>query len=96
MTCPLCIDFTPNADHIYVFTNETNELPIATQLRGDRSGESIESFTICLPATNMYSPQIAQGVAPSCVTVMIIDDDCKYPNLPLHSTYFSHSSVQLC
>ena len=68
-------DYTPNADHTYVFTSETNELPIATRLGEDRSGESIESFFIDFPAR--FSPTIAQSVVPTRAEVRIIDDDCK-------------------
>ena len=67
----------PNTDHVYVFTNATSELPIATQLRGDQSGESIEIFFISLPSLPEFSPQKAQTVYPSQVEVRIIDDDCK-------------------
>lgn len=68
-------DYVPNADHTYVFTSETNELPIATQLGEDQSGESIESFFIDFPAR--FSPPIARSVVPSRAEVRIIDDDCK-------------------
>ena len=68
-------DYIPNEDHIYVFTSETRELPIATQLNQDRSGEGIESFVIhLLPPQTMA----AEIVFPSCVGVTIIDDDCKH------------------
>ena len=70
-------DYAPNANHTYVFTNETSELPIATQLRADRSGESIEIFFISLPPNARYSPPIAESVVPIQVQVRIIDDDCK-------------------
>ena len=74
-------DYAPNADHTYVFTSVTNELPIATQLREDRSGESIESFFIDFPALPRFSPPIAQTVVPSRAEIRIIDDDCKKKTL---------------
>ena len=75
MTHAWFTDYAPNANHTYVFTSETNEIPIATQLGEDRSGESIESFFIDLPTR--FSPPIAQSVVPTRAEVRIIDDDCK-------------------
>ena len=67
----LLADYIPNVDHMYVFTSEICELPIATQLEQDRSSEGIEYFSICLQPPQTMSAEL---VFPSCV---IVDDDCK-------------------
>ena len=70
-------DYIPNGDYLYVFTSETRELPIETRLQQDRAGESVEDFMICLPEQTLQMMG-AEAVAPTCVTVTIIDDDCKF------------------
>ena len=67
------MDYNANADHTYVFTNETTQLQVATTIVPDRMGESIELIQICLP--NLQSP--AASVTPTCVTIRILDDDCR-------------------
>ena len=71
-----CTDYIPNANHLYVFTSETREQPIATQLLEDQTGESAEYFIICLPEQELQRMS-AEAVAPTCVRVVILDDDCK-------------------
>ena len=66
-----------NDDHSYIFTREINELPIATTLLTDRSGEGIESFIITLLPPVGTGADNVRIVSPSNVTVTIIDDDCK-------------------
>ena len=67
-------DYTANSGYLYIFTNSTQQLPIRTQLVGDRAGEPIENFMICLPDSIMG----ARVIEPTCVTITIVDDDCKY------------------
>ena len=59
-----------------MFTSETREQPIATQLLEDRTGESAEYFIICLPEQELQRMG-AEAVAPTCVRIVILDDDCK-------------------
>ena len=54
-----------------------DQLLIRTQLVGNRAGESIETFMICLPDAQVLQSMGAQAVQPTCVTITIIDDDCK-------------------
>ena len=70
-------DYIPNSGNSYVFTSNTSQLPIRTQLIGDRAGESIETFMICLPDAQVLQPMSAQAIEPMCVTITIVDDDCK-------------------
>ena len=60
-----------------MFTRDTRQLPIRTQLVQNRAGEGIESFMICLPDAQVLQPMGAEAVEPRCVTITIIDDDCK-------------------
>ena len=73
----LLTDYRANSGDSYVFTNSTNQLPIRTQLVGDRAGEPIENFMICLPNAQVLQPMGAQAIEPICVTIIIVDDDCK-------------------
>ena len=73
----LLADYTSNSENPYVFTNDTRELPIRTQLVTNRAGESIENFMICLPDAQALRSMGAQPVQPTCVTITIVDDDCK-------------------
>ena len=70
-------DYISNSENPYVFTNDTDQLPIRTQLVGDRAGEPIETFMICLPDAQVLQSMGAQAVQPTCVTITIIDNDCK-------------------
>ena len=58
-------------------TNDTDQLLSRTQLVGDRAGEPSETFMICLPDAQVLQSMGAQAVQPTCVTITIIDDDCK-------------------
>lgn len=74
------IDYVANANFVYTFTSRTSELSIVTRLEQDRAGESIESFTICLPDPSAFQTMgtdTVEVVDPRCTTVTIIDDDCK-------------------
>ena len=73
----LLADYIPNTANPYVFTNDTRELPIRTQLAIDRAGESIETFMICLPEAQVLRSMGAEPIQPTCVTITIVDDDCK-------------------
>ena len=55
----------------------TNQLPIRTELEQDRSGEAVENFMICLPNAQVLLSVGAVAVEPLCVTITIVDDDCK-------------------
>ena len=68
------VDYAINQEQ-YIFSNATNELPIGIELLPDRSGESIESFTISLMLPQQ--PISTEITSPNRVTVIIIDDDCK-------------------
>ena len=70
-------DYTANNEDPYVFTSSTRQLPIRTQLVGDRAGEPIETFMICLPDSQVLQSMSAEAVQPTCVTITIVDDDCK-------------------
>ena len=70
-------DYLSNDAIPYVFTSGISELPIRTQLVGDRSNEPIENFMICLPDSQMLQLMGAEAVQPTCVTITIVDDDCK-------------------
>ena len=70
-------DYTPNSGDPYVFTSDTTQLPIRTELVQNRAGEGIESFMICLPDAQVLQPLGAEAVDPRCVMITIIDDDCK-------------------
>ena len=70
-------DYISDSAAPYVFTNNTGQLPIRTQLVEDRSGEPIENFMICLPDLQTLQSMGAQAVQPTCVTITIVDDDCK-------------------
>ena len=70
-------DYISNSAAPYVFTNDTSELSIRTQLVVDRSGEPIENFMICLPDSQVLQLMGAEAVQPTCVTITIVDDDCK-------------------
>ena len=70
-------DYISNSETPYVFTSNTSQLSIRTQLVGDRAGEPIETFMICLPDAQVLQSMGAQAVQPTCVTITIIDDDCK-------------------
>ena len=72
----LYADYIPNDDHLYVFTSETRELPIETRLQQDRAREGVEDFIICLPEQTLQMMG-AEAVAPTCVSITIVDDDCK-------------------
>ena len=76
----LLADYISNSANPYVFTNDTRELPIRTQLVTDRAGESIENFMICLPEAQVLRSMGAEPVQPTCVTITIVDDDCKINN----------------
>ena len=88
-------DYRSNSEDPYVFTSSTRQLPIRTQLVGDRAGEPIENFMICLPDSQVLQLMDAEAVQPTCVTITIVDDDCKltsncYINLAnLHMQLFS-------
>jgi hypothetical protein len=58
-----------------VFTNETNELPIETELVEDLLAEDDEVIQICLPQLQEYS--LAEPTVPDCVRITIHDDDRK-------------------
>ena len=58
-----------------MFTNETNELPIATELVEDLLAEDDEVILICLPSLQEYT--MAETADPDCVRVTINDDDRK-------------------
>ena len=75
----LSTDFVAHSDHLYVFTNETNELPIATELVEDLLAEDDEAINICLP--NLQDYTMAELADPDCVRVTINDNDRKkhYP-----------------
>ena len=74
----LCLaDYISNGENRYVFTSNTSQLPIRTQLVGDRAGEPIETFMICLPDAQVLESMGAQAVQPTCVTITIVDDDSK-------------------
>ena len=73
----LFADYIANSRDSYVFTSNTNQLPIRTQLVGDRSGEPIENFVICLPDSQVLESMGAEAVQSTCVTITIVDDDCK-------------------
>jgi hypothetical protein len=73
----LLTDYRSNSGASYVFTSSTNQVPIRTQLIGDRAGEPIENFRICLPDSQVLQPMGAEAIEPICVTIIIIDDDCK-------------------
>jgi hypothetical protein len=73
----LLTDYRSNSGDPYVFTSSTDQLPIRTQLLGDRAGEPIENFTICLPDSQVLQLMGAEAIEPICVTIVIIDDDCK-------------------
>lgn len=60
-----------------MFTSSTSQLPIRTQLIGDRAGEPVENFMICLPDAQVLQPMGAEVIGPVCVTITIVDDDCK-------------------
>ena len=61
-----------------MYTRDTRQLPIRTQLVQNRAGEGIESFTICLPNDTVLQPMMgAEAVEPRCATITIVDDDCK-------------------
>ena len=60
-----------------MFTSNTSQLPIKTRLVGDRAGEPIERFMICLPDAQVLQPMGAEAIEPTCVTITIVDDDCK-------------------
>ena len=72
---PLSTDFIANSDHLYVFTNETNELPIATEIVDDLLAEDDEVILICLP--NLQEYKLALSTNPNCVRVTINDNDRK-------------------
>ena len=74
---PTHSDYVANDDHNYIFTRDITELPIATTLLTDRSGEGIESFNITLLQPVGTGADNVQIVSPSKVIVTIIDDDCK-------------------
>ena len=67
-----------NDNDPYVFTSTTRQLQIRTTLMTDRAGESVEQFTICLPNQTVLTLMGAEAVEPTCATIKIIDDDCKY------------------
>ena len=71
-------DYIPNSGDSYVFTSSINRLPIKTQLVGDRAGEPIETFMICLPDAQVLQSMGAQAIEPMCVTITIVDDDSKF------------------
>ena len=77
-------DFIAHSDHQYVFTNETNELPIATELVEDLLAEDDEAINICLPNLRDYT--MAELADPDCVRVTINDNDRKkhYFSLAMH------------
>lgn len=78
-------DFIAHSDHLYVFTNETNELPIATELVEDLLAEDDEAINICLPNLRDYT--MAELADPDCVRVTINDNDRKkhyYFSLAMH------------
>ena len=60
-----------------MFTRDTTQLPIRTQLVQDKAGEGIESFTICLPNDTVLQLMGAEAVEPRCATITIVDDDSK-------------------
>ena len=70
-------DYRSNSVEPYVFTSSITQLPIRTQLIGDRSGEPIETFTICLPDSQVLQPMGVEAVEPMCVAITVVDDDCK-------------------
>ena len=86
----IIIDYRANNEDPYVFTSSTRQLPIRTQLVEDRAGEPIETFMICLPGSQILESMDAQAVQPTCVTITILDDDCKRA-----STNFAKFLMQL-
>lgn len=70
-------DFIANSDHVYTFTNETNELRIATEIVDDLIAEYNEVIVICLPNLREYMTAAAESVEPSCVSVTLNDNDRK-------------------
>lgn len=70
-------DYISDSGELYIFTSSTRQLPIKTQLIGDRDGEPIENFMICLPEAQVLQSMGAEAVDPMCVTIIIVDDDCK-------------------
>ena len=75
----MCADYIPNSGDPYVFTRDTRQLPIRTQLVQDRAwaDDRIKSFMICLPDVQVLQPMGAEAVEPRCVIITIIDDDVR-------------------
>ena len=60
----LLADYISNSETPYMFTNDTREIPIGTQLVRDRAGEPIENFMICLPDAQALRSMGAEPVQP--------------------------------
>jgi hypothetical protein len=80
----LLVDYRSISENPYVFTNDTSQLSIRTQLLQDRADESIENFTICLPEAQVLRSLGAEAVQPTCVIITIIDDDGKIAKYCMH------------
>ena len=72
----LCLaDYISNSENHYVFTNDTDQL---YQLELNwLEIELVNPFMICLPDAEVLWSMGAQAVQPTCVTITIVDNDCK-------------------
>ena len=71
------LDYLFNIENPIYSQRTVPQLPIKTRLLQDQVSEAAENFTICLPDAQVLQPMGAAAVYPSCVTITIIDDDCK-------------------